>query len=166
MTETECTESGRDACCASCSCASSSAQISACRLLPPPQECTTSLDLRTGLLFFAPLPLSPSDWLEALLGSFLLTSSGSEILQLAHVSPLTPPTRFTRSETGSTRIWDCDFCAFRKYGWSSMFWEALAEFDLMLAVSEEDSAELSGAADKRRRCLPRSECEEAEELVS
>jgi hypothetical protein len=35
-----------------------------------------------------------------------------------------------------------------------MFWEALAEFDLMLAVSEEDSAELSGAADKRRRCLP------------
>ena len=43
-----------------------------------------------------------------------------------------------------------------------MFWEALAEFDLMLAVSEEDSAELSGVG----RCLPRSECEEAEELVS
>ena len=47
-----------------------------------------------------------------------------------------------------------------------MFWEALAEFDLMLAVSEEDSVALSGVEDKRRRCLPRCECEEAEELVS
>jgi len=47
-----------------------------------------------------------------------------------------------------------------------MFWEALAEFDLMLTVSEEDSAELSAVEDKRRRCLPRSECEEAEEVVS
>lgn len=47
-----------------------------------------------------------------------------------------------------------------------MFWEALAELDLMLAVNEEDSAELSGVEDKRRRCLPRSDCEEAEEVVS
>jgi hypothetical protein len=47
-----------------------------------------------------------------------------------------------------------------------MFWEALAEFDLMLAVREEDSAELSGVAENRRRCLLRSECEEAEEVVS
>lgn len=44
-----------------------------------------------------------------------------------------------------------------------MFWEALAELDLMLVVREEDSV---GVEDKRRRCLPRSECEEAEEVVS
>lgn len=43
-----------------------------------------------------------------------------------------------------------------------MFWEAFAEFDF----SEEDSAEVSGVEDKRRRCLPRSECEEADEVVS
>lgn len=36
----------------------------------------------------------------------------------------------------------------------------------MLAVKEEDSAELSGVDDKRRPCLPRSECEEADEVVS
>lgn len=34
-----------------------------------------------------------------------------------------------------------------------MFCEAFAEFDLMLAVNEVDSADLSGVEDKLRLCL-------------